>query len=124
MRKKTQPNINYSEWTDARFWSFVRSALRKAWVKWPPRYEVVKNARRAVKGKKYKWEIRCAICKKWWQQKHIQIDHIEPVGTLKEYSHLPDFVRKLFVSSDKLRAVCKTCHQEITNKERKRGKDE
>lgn len=85
---------------------------------WPPRFEAIQKSRRAVTGKRHKWEIKCAICKKWWQQKYIQVDHIEPVGTLKAYEHLPDFVRKLFVSSDKLRTVCKDCHQTLTNEGR------
>jgi len=85
---------------------------------WPPRFDAIKESRRAVVGKRHKWEIKCAVCKKWHMQKNVQVDHIEPVGTLKSYDHLADFVRKLFVSSDKLRTVCKECHQQITNEER------
>ena len=118
MGNKSEPFPEYNDWTTSRYWGFVRSALRKAWVKWPPRFNVIKESRRAVKNKRHKWEVRCAVCKKWWQLKHIQVDHIEPVGTLKKYEHLPDFVRKLFVSSDKLRTVCKGCHQIISKKNR------
>lgn len=122
MPTKTPSNKNYPEWSDAKFWSFVRSGLRAKWVKWPPRYEVLKDSRREVSGKRHRWEVRCSVCKKWWQQKHIQVDHIEPVGTLKDYSHLAEFVRKLFVPKEKLRAVCKTCHLGITNKHKNEQK--
>lgn len=123
MSKKTPPNTNYPAWSDAKFWSFVRSGLRAKWVRWPPRYEALRDARRAVKNKRHKWEVKCSICKKWKQQKYIQVDHIIPVGTLKDYQHLPDFVRKLFVSKDKLRVVCAVCHQRITNEGRNNGKE-
>ena len=115
---KKSINENYSQWSDAQFWSFVRSGLRAKWVRWPPRFEVIKNSRRAVENKRHKWEVKCAKCKRWHMQKNIQVDHIVPVGTLKDYSHLPDFVRKLFVPVTGLRVLCKPCHTKITNEER------
>lgn len=121
MTKRTPPNSNYPAWSDAKFWQFIRSGLRAKWVRWPPRYEILKDGRRAVKGKRHKWEIKCSVCKKWHQQKNIQVDHIEPVGTLKAYEHLPEFVRKLFVPKEKLRIVCVKCHAKITKKWREDG---
>lgn len=104
----------YQAWTDARFWAFVRSGLRAKWVRWPPRYEALRNARRAVKGKRHKWEHKCARCKKWWKQCDVQVDHIVPVGSLRQYSDLDGFVRRLFVPATGLRILCKTCHYKIT----------
>lgn len=119
MSRRTESNASYPAWTDAKFWSFVRSGLRRKWVMWPPRFEVIRDARRAVVGKRHKWEIKCSKCKRWKQLKEIQVDHIEPVGELREYEHLSNFVRRLFVSKDKLRILCKPCHVKITNKSRK-----
>lgn len=116
---KTAPNSNYPVWTDAKFWSFVRSGLRAKWVRWPPRFDAIKKARRAVENKRHKWEVKCAMCKRWHMLKNVQVDHIVPVGTLKEYAHLPAFVERLFVSENKLRVVCKPCHNSITQATKK-----
>lgn len=110
----------HSEWTESKFWGFIRSGLRAKWVRWPPRYEAIKKARRPVVNKRHKWEVKCAICKKWKQLKEIQVDHIIPVGSLKCYEDLPGFVRRLFVSTKDLRAVCKPCHNTITQEARKK----
>lgn len=114
MAHKTPPNENYPAWSDAKFWSFVRSGLRRKWIMWPPRFLAIQKARKAVRNKRHKWEIKCSTCKKWKKLNEVQVDHIESVGTLKRYEDLPDFVRRLFVSVDKLRILCKKCHLEVT----------
>lgn len=116
--KRTPPCVVYDTWTEARFWAFIRSGLRAKWVRWPPRYEALRNARRAVKGQRHKWEHKCAKCKKWYKQKDVQVDHITPVGTLKRYADLDGFVRRLFVPASALRILCKSCHNKITQKAR------
>ena len=44
MRKNSTPYRHYPTWTEARFWSFIRSALRYAWNKYPVKFEVLKEA--------------------------------------------------------------------------------
>lgn len=122
MGKKTEPFLNYTEWTTSRFWSFIRSALRAAYNKYPPKYEALRRARKPVTIGRQKWAYTCAECKQEFMQKDVQVDHIEPAGTLKEYSDLPEFVRKLFCSVDELQILCSTCHLEKTSEERKRNK--
>lgn len=117
MGKKTPPFGAYPTWTEARFWAFVRSALRKAHTNWPPAQEVMRQGRRTVTGKRHKYEHECAECKEWFQEKYIEKDHLVPVGTLKTWEHLPEFVRKLFVSVDGYRKLCKPCHAAVTYKE-------
>lgn len=118
MGKKTPPFPEYEEWTTSRFWSFIRSTLRRAWTRWPPRYQALNDAKRTVTGKRHKYEYKCSSCKKWFKQKEIQTDHIEEVGSLKDYEDLPDFVRRLFVAKDKIQVMCKSCHQGKTNDSR------
>lgn len=105
-------------WTESRFWSFVRSNLRRA--QWPVYHHARKAAERPYKGtnKLQKYEYQCAICKKWHPGKNIQIDHIIPCGSLKTYEDLPRFVKTLYCELDNLRALCKECHLKITNKTR------
>lgn len=114
MPKKTPPFHHYPKWTQAKFWSFIRSGLRVKWTRWPPRYEALNDSRKSVIGKRHKFEYQCSSCKKWFKQKEVEVDHIVPAGTLRCYSDLPRFVERLFVSKDKLRVVCKPCHKTIT----------
>lgn len=122
MAKKTPPHKAYPQWTEARFNQFVRSALRGAWAKWPPRFFALKSGRRTVKGKKNRFEYQCNRCKKWFMQKEIQIDHIDPVGSSEDWN---TFIERLFVGEDKLQKLCKPCHK-IKGEEdnaRKKSKD-
>lgn len=108
-----------NEWTEASFWGFIRSALRDASRKWPPRKRALLNARRRYVGpnKRQKWEYECAGCGRWRMAKEVQVDHVEPCGTLKEYEDLPEFVRRLFCEVGELRVLCLACHKEVTEKE-------
>jgi hypothetical protein len=118
MGKKTPPFAQYPPWTTSRFWSFVRSALRRAWTRWPPKYAVLNAAKRPVTGKRHKAEYQCSVCDQWFKQSEVQVDHMLPVGSLNDYTDLPEFVARLFVSEDKLRCICKKCHQGVTNANR------
>lgn len=108
-------------WTKARYFSFIRSALRKAWSRYPVRFQVLKAASKPYTGKdtRRKWSYKCAQCKKWFMQKDVEVDHITPCGSLKEYTDLPRFVATLFCEEDNLRVVCKPCHKEITAEAKK-----
>ncbi len=105
------------QWTEARYWSFLRSALRRAFVRWPPNYQARNAGRRTYVGpvKQQKWEYECAICHQWFQQKQTQLDHVNPCGQLRSTSDLPGFVERLFCEKDGLRVLCKPCHKEVTN---------
>lgn len=118
MGRKTPPFSKYPQWTEARFWGFIRSLLRQGSRRWPPIYEAKKEARRPSRGsnKRQKWEYQCAECKNWFPDKQVEIDHIEEVGTLKNYEDLPGFVERLFCSKDELRVICKECHKRKTYK--------
>lgn len=106
------------KWTEARYWQFIRSALRKAFSRYPVKFEAMNRDRRAVTGKRHKWEYQCAECQEWFMQKEIQVDHINPAGSLKEYDDLPSFVERLFCEEDNLQVLCKPCHKLKTAKER------
>lgn len=116
MAKRTPPFKEYPKWTEAKFWAFLRSALRAKWSRWPPRYEILQSVRRAYKGpkKQQKYEYKCARCNEWFMQKEVEVDHIIPCGSLNKYEELPEFVRKLFAPISALRVVCKPCHKIIT----------
>ena len=118
---RTPPYKNYPAWSEARFWGFIRSALRSAWSKYPPKYTVLKDARRDYKGpkKSQKYEFQCNECKKWHVSSNVSVDHIVPAGSLKCYADLPGFVERLFVAKEDLQVLCKGCHNIKTAEERK-----
>ena len=123
MAKKTPPFHEYPKWTEAKFWAFIRSSLRRAWNKWPPKYNVLNDARRIVEGKRHKYEYQCASCGEWFKGKEVQVDHRIDAGSLKDYNDLPGFVERLFVGEDKLDVLCSPCHAEKTNITRKEKQD-
>lgn len=115
MGRKTPPCDRYPEWTEARFWAFIRSALRKAHTRWPPACELMKEGRRAVVGKRHKWEHQCSMCEQWVPQKDIEKDHIVPCGSCRTFEEVAQFADRLFSPKDGYRKLCKSCHNEVTH---------
>lgn len=119
-KARTPPCAEWPEWSEAKKWGYIRSKLRAAWLRWPPRFAVLAAAKRAYKGdkKQQKWEFKCAICGLYHPAKEIEVDHIEPAGTLRSYEDLAGFVERLLVGVDKLRCLCKSCHRLITKQQK------
>lgn len=113
-------------WSRARYWSFIRSALRAASIRWPPKADAMKAARRAYQGTdnaRQKWEYWCAACEQWKMGKDVRVDHIEPCGSLKCAEDLPGFVTRMFCEEDGFQVVCKSCHDRKTARERDEKKN-
>lgn len=137
-QKKTSSNKAATDcnWTTSRYFSFIRSNIRRAWMKFPNNINTKKDAQRPNQSsnKRLKYEYQCSECKNWYQGKHTQVDHIIPCGSLKSYEDLPRFVSTLFCSKENLRVLCSykkdlfdemgkpSCHYICTQEERKRSK--
>lgn len=129
MRKKTvrKPRANAAPktrnngtLTESAFWSFIRSGLRQKSRWWKPITQCKLNAKRPYKGpnKRQKFEYQCNVCKKWFQEKLINVDHIHPAGSLNCANDLPGFVERLFCETDNLQVLCSGCHNIKTQKEK------
>ena len=119
MAKQRAPRTrNNGTWTEARYWGFIRSALRSAFQRWGPKHECRKRAR--VRRGKY----RCAVCDGIFSAKDTQVDHIIPAGSLNKYDDLPEFVERMFCEVDGFQLLCKDCHQIKTNQEREERKSD
>jgi len=105
--------------TESQYWSFIRSALRNKSRYWKPIQDAKVLARRPNKSenKRLKYEYQCAICSMWFPEKEIEVDHIEPVGSLRSGNDLKDFVQNLFCEVDKLRVLCEPCHKKVTKQQ-------
>lgn len=113
---------NLEEWTEARYWQTVRSALRLAFKFWRPLQEAKKRSRKRMRppsGGRPIYMYKCSKCEGMYREKEVQVDHIIPVGELRCLEDLAPFLERLtseYVSS--YRVLCKDCHQKVTNKER------
>ena len=109
-------------WSEARYFGFIRSALRRAFTRYPANYQARALAKRPYRGpnKLQKNEFQCGICLNWFPQKNTQLHHVIECGTLKSYEDLPGFVERLFCEAKDLQVVCKPCHDRITHKKDER----
>ena len=111
---------NGGTWTEARYWQSVRSGLRRLFRFWKPAVAALHAARFPCKGPNgQKWAYLCHDCKKPFPRKQVQIDHIVPCGTLTDFEHVSEFIRRLTPEDPGAYAVrCLACHQAKTNAER------
>lgn len=119
-RATTPPFPEHPEWSEAKFFAFIRSALRAAWSRWPPKYRLLAAAKRKYEGpnKRLKWEFLCNECKTYHPQKDVSVDHIVPAGSLRSFEDIGTFCERLFVGEDKLQVLCTGCHALKTAEER------
>jgi len=126
-KRKAKPRVtsvktrNSKTMTESAFWSFIRSGLRQKSRWWKPITECKLKAKRVYKGpnKRQKFEYQCNTCKLWFAEKHINVDHIQPAGSLNCAQDLPGFVERLFCEIDNLQVLCSECHNAKTKLEKK-----
>ena len=111
---------NGGQWTEARFISFVKSALRGAM--WPPKYEAIRKAYvgdgvNPSTGRKCKLHL-CPECGGTFPQNGMQADHVIAVVGPEGFVSWNLFIERLFVEAEGFRAVCRACHKRITDAER------
>ena len=111
---------NGGQWTQARFNSFVKSALRGASRKWGPIHQCLKDAR-VGRGK-----YLCAECKEvvpvtaiidGKRKKNVIVDHTDPIVPVTGWEGWDSCVERMFVEIDKLQALCGTCHDTKSKEE-------
>ena len=98
--------------------NFIRNGLRGLWQKWPPRYFVRHAAYVETKinddtGRKAK-HYKCAHCNLTFPQTKTSIDHIVPVGSLRDWN---EHIEKLFCPASNLQLLCNICHKIKTKKD-------
>lgn len=104
-------------WSEAKFWSFIRSNIRKMSMKWPPIRQVKMAARRPYTGenKRQKFEYLCSMCKEWYSDKETAVDHIVPCGSLRSFLDAAIFLERLLCEAIGLRVLCEKCHNKVTH---------
>ena len=123
VKSRVEKPYNHGTMSESAFWGMIRSALRQKSRWWKPISEVKKLAKRTKKdGGRQKFEYQCAMCKGWFKDKEVQVDHIEESGALKGKEDVGDFIVKLFCEVDGLQVLCnkredgvESCHRKKTN---------
>ena len=111
---KTRNNMR---WTEARYFGFIRSALRSAFMKWPAKHTAKEKAK-VITEEGARW--KCAACKELFLSGQVQVDHIVECGSLKTFDDLPGFVERMFCEAPGFQVLCKTCHKYKTDNMRKK----
>ena len=100
-------------WTESRFASFIKSALRGASNRWQPKYA----AKRAAKIGRNQYV--CALCKAVVGNKDSHMDHVDPVvDPVRGFNGWDEYIARLFVEQDGYRCLCTNCHAEVTANQR------
>lgn len=117
--RNTIKNRNSGTMTEAAYWGWIRSLLRKGSLKWKPLSDIQVESRRPYTGenRRRKWEYQCNICKNYFSSTEIEVDHINGTGGLTGKDNLAEFVENLFCEKDKLQVLCVDCHLNKTKNE-------
>ena len=107
---------NGNEWTEARFKSFVTSALRAASRRWPVKYLALKQAligrKTNKKTGKLAQHFKCNACNEAFVAADVQVDHISPVvDPAKGFISWDIYVDRLFCEIDNMQVLCVPCHK-------------
>lgn len=110
--------------TQSQHMNKIRSMLRSLSRWWKPMQLALKaSSTTYTVGRAKRVMFLCAQCNKLHERKNVEVNHIEPAGSLKTYEDLPAFCEKLFVEDiTKLEVLCKPCHLAITAEQRKKVK--
>lgn len=125
-KQRTERTRNAGTMTESAFFGMIRAALRSKSRWWKPILMCKQTSRRLYKGtnKRQKYEYQCNVCKEWFKDKDVNVDHIIPCGSLNSFADLPGFVERLFIESDGLQVICSGCHNEKTKEEWKTSRSQ
>ena len=121
--------FNNGAWTKSRFNSFVKSALRSASMRWPPKYSCLKAAatekRVNQKTGRLAQHFQCNSCKLEFPQKEVSVDHIIPlINPVVGFTTWDELINNMFCEVENLQVLCKDCHQIKTTKEKQLKKEQ
>lgn len=106
------------EWTEARFWQFVRSGIRDMTRRYPPiARQALHRCRRDSQSDnaRLKYEYQCHDCGEWFPRNQVQVDHIEPCGSVRSVEDVGPFLERALCEPDGLAVLCTTCHGNKTH---------
>lgn len=121
--------FNNGDWTEARFNSFVKSALRAASRRWPPKFQALAEAcvgpRMNVKTGRMAKHYLCAGCGECFPAKEVQVDHIDPIiDPVRGFEDWDTVIYNLYCEKDNLQVLCiDPCHKAKSAAEKQQAKE-
>lgn len=123
-------SFNGGAWSESRFFSFVKSSLRSASQRWPPKYSVLNQAKRGKainpKSGRLAEQYECANCHNLFVSKEVEVNHKIPVIPITGFDSWDGVIERMFCEQDELEVLCKPCHKVLTkleNQQRKENND-
>ena len=124
MKPKTEKPYNNKRWTKAQLESYIVAGIRKLWLGWGVRRDVMDAAfverKTNAETNRIAKHYRCAHCNKTYPGRDVNVDHITPVVDPNEgRKSWDEYIERMLVEADKLQVLCKTCHDAKTAEENK-----
>ena len=128
MKTKTPKTRNGAQWTEARFHSFIKGALRNASTRWGPKNQAKKNAR-VSRGvylcagyDRDPHEVPASLPPKPGNKRRINnaaVDHIHPVVDPETgFVSWDEVISRMFCEVEGFQILCHDCHTAKTKDER------
>lgn len=131
MAIKKEYTRNSGRWTESKYNSFIKSAVRSMSSRWPCKYDALKAAQVGIqlnaKTGRQAMHYKCIECGNLFPAKEVQVDHIEPIVPLtmvQEYDWNV-IIANALCEKDGLQVMCKICHKKKSleeNAERRENK--
>ncbi len=106
---------NGNQWTEAAFHSFIKSGLRAASRRWPPKYACLNAACVGQQINRDTGRIakhyKCKSCSIDYPAKLVQVDHINPIVSTGGFTTWDELINNLFCEIDGLQVLCLECHK-------------
>lgn len=110
-------------WTEARYNSFIKSAIRSMTSRWPVKYDALRAAQVGVKVNpktgRNAMHYKCACCGEDFPVKEVQVDHKEPLiptdGSSQNDWNI--IINRALVEIEGFQVLCKPCHKVKTAEE-------
>jgi len=123
MGSKVVKTRNSGQWTEARYRSFIISALRKVSSRWGPKNEAKREARHYEKlpneNGRLVFHSKCAGCGALVPETTAAVDHINPVvDPAVGFVNYDVYIERMYCEKEGFQVLCKPCHDEKTAGER------
>ena len=109
---------NAGTMTEAAYFNLIRQSLRRGFMYWRPLQEAKKaNRRKNIGEGRHKYIYTCASCSGEFMDKEVQVDHIEPLGSLRSLSDIIPFIERLS-AEEGYQILCRGCHLDKSKAEK------
>lgn len=126
--RRTEIAEKQPKWTQSKLNSFIKSALRSASQRYPPKYEALNNAFVGKQVNKKTGRIgkhyQCNACKGIFPASEVQVDHIDPViDPSVGFTSWDEVIVRMFCDVEGFQILCLDCHKNKTTAEKQQAKE-